>query len=89
MAQKPEIHCLPFRRLPEAFTLGNRVFTVSSGLNPTTKGFQAHFREDKATNSAHGYVFKKHGTLWLAIDHVDKYNPHYHPVKHFFVDVCG
>lgn len=87
--KKPEILILPFKRLPGAFTVGNRLFSASSGINPKVKGFQGHFREDKPTASAHGYVFKKNGALWLCIDHIDKFNPHYHPVKHFVFDVCG
>lgn len=79
---------VPEKGTPEGLIIMGKPFSLSSGLNPGGRGFVGHYREDKPRNSQHAYVWRKDGALWYAINHTDEYNPHYHPVKHFFWDVC-
>ncbi len=73
----------------EAVIIRGKVFTPSLGLNPDLPGFLGHLREYKPRGAQHAYVFRQDGRIWYAIDHVDDYHPHWHPIRHFFADVCG
>ena len=73
----------PFSGLPPIVTLGDRRFTRSIGLK-NRDGVIAQYREAVPQWSLHLYVLE--GGRYV-IDHVDEFNPHAHPVRHFLADV--
>jgi len=74
----------PFSDLPPSVTLGGRRFARSFGLQKEGGVIIAHYRESVPRWSLHLYVLQ--GGRYVA-DHVDEFNPHAHPVRHFLADV--
>lgn len=73
-------------KTPDEFPLRVRIrgkeYVRSVGL--PSPGVVAQYRESKPEHSGHLYVTDK-GTY--RVDHLDRHNPHYSPIKHFMEDV--
>jgi len=73
-------------KTPDEFPLRVQIrgkeYVRSVGL--PSPGVVAQYRENKPEHSGHLYVTDK-GTY--RVDHLDRHNPHYSPIKHFMEDV--
>jgi hypothetical protein len=72
----------PAQGLPPAVYLGGVRFVRSTGIG--RPGVVAHYRQDVPRDCAHAYVMDD-GTYM--IDHVDRWNPHPHFLRHLIADV--
>lgn len=80
--ERPIRAAWPARGLPQVVYLDGVRFVRSRGIG--RPGVVAHYRQDRPRDCAHAYVLDD-GTY--LIDHVDRWNPHQHLVRHFFADV--
>lgn len=72
----------PAQGLPPVVYLDGVRFVRSTGID--RPGVVAHYRQDVPRDCAHAYVMDD-GTYM--IDHVDRWNPHPHFLRHLIADV--